>query len=84
MPKFKKIPVEVEAVRWTGDNMDDVISFCGAGTFDRDVGNNSLMLQQGDDGRNLRVNEGDWVIRGVEGELYPCTDSVFQKTYEAI
>ncbi len=25
---------------------------------------------------------GDWVIKGVEGELYPCTDSVFQKTYE--
>ena len=27
---------------------------------------------------------GDWLIRGVEGELYPCKDSVFRRTYEAV
>lgn len=32
----------------------------------------------------ITVNYGDWIIRGTEGELYPCADKVFQKKYEAI
>lgn len=30
----------------------------------------------------MRANRGDWIIRGVEGELYPCKDAIFRKTYE--
>ena len=33
---------------------------------------------------NHRVSWGDWIIRGVEGELYPCKPSVFEATYEAV
>ena len=32
----------------------------------------------------LRVSEGDWIITGIEGERYPCKDSVFKATYEAV
>ena len=32
----------------------------------------------------MRGEIGDWIIRGVEGELYPCKDSIFQKTYEPV
>jgi hypothetical protein len=32
----------------------------------------------------IKVVNGDWIIRGVQGELYPCTDDVFQETYEAV
>jgi hypothetical protein len=32
----------------------------------------------------MEGNPGDWLIKGVEGELYPCKDSVFQATYEAV
>jgi len=32
----------------------------------------------------VRGKAGDWLIRGVEGELYPCRDSVFQKTYKQV
>lgn len=31
-----------------------------------------------------RCEQGDWVIRGVEGELYPCAHSVFLRTYEIV
>lgn len=33
---------------------------------------------------DMSAGAGDWLMRGVEGELYPCTDSVFRKTYELV
>lgn len=33
---------------------------------------------------HMRVNEGDWIIRGVKGELYPCKPDIFAATYEAV
>ncbi len=32
----------------------------------------------------MTVNPGDWVIKGVKGELYPCKDDIFQMTYEKV
>lgn len=32
----------------------------------------------------VKARLGDWVIKGVNGEIYPCTDDVFQKTYERV
>lgn len=32
----------------------------------------------------MRVNPGDWVICGVNGELYPCKDDIFKKTYDKV
>jgi hypothetical protein len=32
----------------------------------------------------MRANVGDWIIRGTEGELYPCKPSVFERKYEAV
>ena len=32
----------------------------------------------------MTIREGDWIIRGVAGEFYPCKDEIFQQTYEAV
>lgn len=32
----------------------------------------------------MRVNPGDWIIKGVKGELYPCKDDIFKKTYDKV
>jgi len=32
----------------------------------------------------VKVDRGDWILQGVEGELYPCKDNIFQKTYEPV
>lgn len=32
----------------------------------------------------LRVSDGDWIIKGVQGEIYPCKHDIFVKTYEAV
>ena len=40
-------------------------------------------LEDGEDNRARHVATiGDWIIRGIEGELYPCKPSIFEKTYE--
>ena len=31
----------------------------------------------------MRISDGDWIIRGVKGEIYPCRPDVFEMTYEA-
>lgn len=86
MPMFRKIPVEVEAIQFTGENADALVEF-GAGAI--------LHMRASD---QLRVNTslitgrqgvayagvGDWVVKGVKGEVYPCRDDVFKLTYEAI
>jgi hypothetical protein len=32
----------------------------------------------------MHASEGDWIIRGVQGEFYPCKPDIFAKTYEAV
>ena len=32
----------------------------------------------------MKVSHGDWIIRGVNGEYYPCKDNIFRKTYEPV
>lgn len=89
--KYRKLPVEIEAMKWDGDNEVDVQAFAGHHQFhgvDRD--------DRGDDPEItasvfdvlhatwMGVKTGQWVIRGIKGEFYPCDDAVFAATYEAV
>jgi hypothetical protein len=90
--KFRKRPVVIEAVQWAGDNFADLDRFTG-GRFDAlgpeeragcddpeataqvfDVLHSTWVL----------VRTGDWIIRGVQGEFYPCRTDVFDATYEPV
>lgn len=85
MPKkFRKKPVVIEAIRWTGD-------LAGAGeVFDFAQETGGVV---GFQGANLQIftlegpmlaSPGDWIIRGVKGELYPCKPDIFAATYEEV
>ena len=91
MPKFRKKPVEIEAILWSGGKYDCLIDFCGenwgradakdvawCGIADREevVVYNSVERQW------LCVPVGWFIIRGVRGELYPCKQEIFAETYE--
>lgn len=42
-------------------------------------------LEDGADGKVIHIaTEGDWIIRGVAGEFYPCKPSIFEATYERV
>jgi len=76
VPLFRKRPVVVEAVRWfkPGDHpavVADAASPTGFGIH---------TLEH--TGIKHEVTPGDWIIRGVAGELYPCKPGIFDATYE--
>ena len=87
MPKFRKKPVVIEAVQFTGENRREVLKFAmpklsktaldGAETMRLPVVISTL---EGD----MTASPGDWIIKGVNGEFYPCKPDIFAKTYEAV
>lgn len=78
--KFRKKPVVIEAVQWTGDNVDEVLEFVGG---ELPVVRDEKIFISTLEGV-MRGDIGDWIIRGVKGELYPCKPDVFEATYEAV
>jgi len=82
MIKFRKKPVVIEAVKWTGDNFNRIRDF---------IGQSHPIHQLGDDRLGIDTLEGvmtaslgDWIIRGVKGEFYPCKPDIFNATYEPV
>jgi len=80
--KYRKKPVLIEAVQWLGD-IGPVIDLVGHGlpTAPPPL-NGALMIQtlEGD----MRCDVGDWIIKGVQGEFYPCKNDIFLATYEHV
>lgn len=93
--KYRKIPVEIEAVQFTGElpYPEGVVSLYVDPMFNPhyDVHLDPKMILDVDfkaviktlEGE-MRVNKGDWVITGVRGEKYPCKPDIFAETYEAV
>ena len=81
MAKFRKKPIVIEAMRWDGSNQSaaQIMHWCG-----RKLENgNGLMIIDTLEG-DMRANVGDWIIRGIQGEIYPCKPDIFEETYEAV
>lgn len=91
MAKYRKKPVVIEAMQWTGDNLSDVIDFTGLNIsaahwtkeeFEATVKNKGLKIftLEGP----LKASPGDWIIKGIRGEFYPCKPDIFEATYELV
>ena len=78
---FRKKPVVVEAMRFTGSNYREVGEFVGAAAeVDRDNEREALRIKTLEG--KMVCSPGDWIIRGVKGEFYPCKPDIFAATYE--
>lgn len=79
--EFRKKPVVIEAVQWTGENLEELWAFTGM-KFQRIVNDCSIIIPtlEGDH----KANKGDWIIKGVQGEFYPCKPDIFEQTYEPV
>jgi hypothetical protein len=73
--KYQKKPVVIEAVKWTGDNANELASFMGVAAFEG--GKVQITTLEG----VLTASVGDYIIRGVKGEFYPCKPDIFAATY---
>lgn len=76
--KATKKPVTVEAILYTGDNILEIYDFtCDCAACHADVGM-AISTLEGD----MIANIGDYIIKGVNGEFYPCKPDIFEKTYD--
>jgi len=85
--RARKKPVEVECIRYDPpNNCHEVWDFCGWDWKDHDpsdCGRHAEVLLETYNGF-VPAHPGDYIIRGVEGELYPCDADIFAKTYEVV
>jgi len=88
---YVKKPIAIQAIQWTGMNLKDVIAFTGLHPsaekwtweeYEAVVENEGLKIftLEGP----LYATIGDYIIRGVRGEFYPCRKDIFEETYEPV
>ena len=87
MPKFRKKPVVIEARRLpiaSATRIGDIMEWCGSTEFWTKPGDGAVygIIVPTLEGRH-EAGWGDWIIKGIKGEFYPCKDDIFQATYEA-
>ena len=78
-----KKPVVISAVQFTGENIDEVLNFAenekNVG-YDEKFNKFYIKTLEG----NMYITNGDYIIRGVDGEYYPCKEGIFEKTYTEV
>jgi hypothetical protein len=93
MPKFRKKPVVVEAIQWTGSNLEEIRNFVGGDLIEdwmeffdikRELKKMLVSIAIDTLEGTMRVDYGDYIIKGVKGEFYPCKSDIFLATYEEV
>lgn len=88
MAAFRKKPVEVEAVRFTGSSTSEAairrwingLDYTEPTVHTRDLKSMFILTMEG----TMEARPGDWIIKGVAGEFYPCKPDIFEATYEPV
>lgn len=89
--RYRKKPVEIEAIRWSGHNLKEVIDFIGLHPsaekwtweeYEAVVAKEGLKIFTLEGSHMASI--GDWIIKGVKGECYPCKPDIFWMTYERV
>ena len=77
--KYRKKPVVIEAIQWVGNNLSEIDNFIGRSVDNKET---TLVIHtlEGD----MEASIGDYIIKGVNGEFYPCKSDIFYKTYEEV
>ena len=82
--RFRKLPIEIDAIQFTRETFRAAVRFVpidqfGAAGEDQ----RGLFLEIRTLEGVMTASDGDWIIRGVQGEMYPCKPGIFAVTYEA-
>ena len=80
--KFKKKPIVIEAIQFDGTNGEEIEKFtkCVARRLATHTPLMIVSTYKGD----VQARTGDWIIKGVKGEFYPCKPDIFEETYDKI
>lgn len=81
--KYKKLPVEIEAVQWTGNNLNEMQDFFNNIDYWTEVvfknGKPYILLHIRTLEGDMTVKHGDYIIKGVNSEFYPCKPDILKK-----
>lgn len=77
--KYRKKPVVIEAVQWQGNNWREITEW---GCKSAQTQDDELWIPTLEG--IMKASVGDYIIKGVNGEFYPCKPDIFHKTYEKI
>lgn len=77
--KFRKKPVVIEAVQFDGANFSEIEEFVGGDALVL-CGDLSIVTLEG----TLNASPMDFIIKGVQGEFYPCKPDIFETTYDPV
>lgn len=83
MPMFRKKPVPIEARHFTTDSASEVAKWCKGHIISR-LDNHEFYMHIYTLEGTMTAQVGDWIIRGVRGEFYPCRADIFNDTYEPV
>lgn len=85
MTKYRKRPVVIEAVQWNGTNTLITETFMKGSGATIDFSQSKIGIIQIPTLEGvMSAQPGDWIIKGVNGEFYPCKPDIFIKTYEVV
>ena len=92
--KYRKLPVVIEAIQWNGNNQQEIMDFVGKQlrfsrvpaamehNFDCPDSAYNFMIPTLEG--NMMAVKNDYIIKGINGEFYPCKPDIFAKTYEQL
>jgi hypothetical protein len=79
MAEYRKKPVIIEAIEWTGENESEILTFTD-GKARLSIGELFIDTLEG----TMKASIGDYIIKGVKGEFYPCKPDIFEQTYDLV
>ncbi len=90
--KYRKKPVVIEAIQWNGNNLEEVMKFLNSefSYAEHHTYHTSKFTYAYDElfintlEGTMKVSIGDYIIKGINGEYYPCKPDIFEKTYEKV
>lgn len=82
--KYIKKPVVIEAVQWTGLNMSEVANFVSNGLRYIEIEFDEYVCRIQTFEETMTADIGDFIVKGVKGELYICRPDIFEEAYEEV
>ena len=80
--KYRKKPIVIEAIQYHGNNPSMLMEFGAEVKWDHALGGIAIWNDPEDQWINIPISH--WVIKGVNGEFYPCDPEIFEKTYDEV
>ncbi len=82
MSKYRKKPIVIEAIQWTGDNLNDICKLFPDFRLKYTLSDGALGIYTLEG--IMWASKGDYIIQGIQDEFYPCKPDIFKETYEEV